>query len=763
MESEELYGALRKYTDKKIKNIQTGNVTVEKGATDTEYLIFTAQKGTDYESKVAFSKEELRGLGVKSIAKNSDGDTIVTLTDNTTQNLGQWNGKNATIETVDDTDYKYTLKISYYDKDNKLISFVTQNLKTNKVEIVQNPNNTENSYKLDVNTYDEEGNKTTVTSDELMAEKYEISPKATNNKYDYRLDIEKTKNDGAKEIKTTSNLRGNMLWSGSDLIGDEIVFEVLADDGKSYSRVSDLYLNSDTNDIYRRTDKGDVNNLWEKVGNIQGKEGNDAYEVAVKEGFQGTRSEWIKSLMGESLGSQIVWEKPNIHEEETLLKVWYYYKVDVLKYGKGSAWLNRYNIPTNKDYEPGTYSFYNGINYLTFTSTRGVIPAKTEKEATQFYVLYDEKNSQVKLYAENRETGENSVLSDWMEVTKSSSKPEGSETVHPAGDIIQYGTWVQTIYLGNSKENAYDCTIATGADVSGFITQETFDNAIGVDNLKTDNQKVKSAINEIFDMVKANKNTALETTNKSLFEAVNELYKKKNIDCYKLKDEDLLAHCLSDNYKILSCNFIYAENCTNVPSNNNGYGYVMLIISQDTHYRQVVFFDPSNGKISTNNIGANATNTDFGEWSGWNYELTSNDITTTIDSSSADNQVVGAKTIYEKTKNMCTTTVADVGTTKIKFTYNTNYEVVNDNCKYIIKNGICTMFLYVKCKTPANAWKTVSKVPKASIINMCSTISSLNGDGFLRCSVNTTGDLSFANGIAGTSYLGTIIYQVSES
>ena len=753
-----VYGALRKYTDEKVKRIQTGNVTVEKTA---DGVVFIAHKGEATETRAEFTRDELRGLGVQSFSKDENGYTIVTYTDGSTQNIGQWNGKNAAVEVVADTNFKYILKFSYYDKDDNLVEITTPNLRQNKVEIVPNTSNTENSFKIDIDTYDEEGNKSTVTSDELMAEKYDISQKATNNKYDYRLDIEKTKNDGTKEIKTTANLKGNEIWIGTNLIGNETISEVLAEDGKNYSRVNDIYINSDTNDIYRRTDKNDINNVWEKVGNIKGLKGDDAYEVAVKEGFQGTRSEWLKSLYGESLSSQIVWEKPNIHDETTLLKVWYYYKVDVLKYGRGSAWLNRYNIPTNKDYEPGTYSFYNGINYLTFTSTRGVIPAKTEKEATQFYVLYDEKNSKVKLYAENRKTGENSVLSDWMEVTKSSSKPEGSETVHPAGDIIQYGTWVQTIYLGNSKENAYDCTIDTGAD--GFISQETFDNAIGADNLKTDNQKVKSAINEIFDMVKANKNTALETTNKSLFEAVNELYKKKNIDCYKLKDEDLLAHCLSDNYKILSCNFICAENCTNVPSDNNGYGYAMLIISQDTHYRQVAFFDPSNGKISTNNIGANADNTYFGEWSGWNHELTSNDITATIDSNSTDEQIVSAKAVYEKTKNMCTTTVTDVGKTNIKFTYNTNYEVVNENCKYIIKNGICTMFLYVKCKTPSNAWKTVSKAPKTSILNMCSTISSLNGDGFLRCSVNTTGDLSFANGIAGTSYLGTIIYQVSES
>ena len=176
------------------------------------------------------------------------------------------------------------------------------------------------------------------------------------------------------------------------------------------------------------------------------------------------------------------------------------------------------------------------------------------------------------------------------------------------------------------------------------------------------------------------------------------------------------------------------------------------------------------------NIGKKANDTDLTAHTGdtnihittaertkWNDKIDKSSITTNIDNSSKEEEVPSAKTIYEKIKNMCTTTVADVKTTQIKFTNNTNYEVINNNCKYIIKNGICTMFLYVKCKTPSNTWKTVSKVPKTSILNMCSTISSLNGDGFLRCSVNATGDLGFANGIAGTSYLGTIIYQVSES
>ena len=61
-------------------------------------------------------------------------------------------------------------------------------------------------------------------------------------------------------------------------------------------------------------------------------------------------------------------------------------------------------------------------------------------------------------------------------------------------------------------------------------------------------------------------------------------------------------------------------------------------------------------------------------------------ITTTINSSSTDSQVPSAKAVYDKTKNMCTTTVADVPTTKI----NINASYISDaNCYYEVKNGIC--------------------------------------------------------------------------
>ena len=57
-----------------------------------------------------------------------------------------------------------------------------------------------------------------------------------------------------------------------------------------------------------------------------------------------------------------------------------------------------------------------------------------------------------------------------------------------------------------------------------------------------------------------------------------------------------------------------------------------------------------------------------------------------IDENAKSGQIADAKAVYDKTKNMCTTTVADVPTTKI----NINASYISDaNCYYEVKNGIC--------------------------------------------------------------------------
>ena len=261
------------------------------------------------------------------------------------------------------------------------------------------------------------------------------------------------------------------IFTGTDITGDvDVIVDVAT------SNVGDLYINTDTSNLYKRTDKLGTTNLWEKVGNIEGKEGDDAYEVAVSEGFIGTRAEWLESLHGEATNSYIVWEKPSLSDDTTEMKAWYYYKVDGEDYGSGSAWLNRFNVPATQDYPAGDFAFYNGINYLCF-SCNTPIPALTQKDTTQFYVLYDEKNKQCQAHFVEIATGTDTSL-NWTDVTVSDSVPSGYLEVRPDVGVIQYGKWVQTIYLGNSKANAYDCTITTGANVSGFITSETFSSII---------------------------------------------------------------------------------------------------------------------------------------------------------------------------------------------------------------------------------------------------------------------------------------------
>ena len=83
-------GSSKKYTDEQLKKYQTGNVTVEKNADGS--LTFIEQKGTTNESKITYTKDELKGLGVQSINKDTDGSCIVTYTDGTTQNIGSFKG-----------------------------------------------------------------------------------------------------------------------------------------------------------------------------------------------------------------------------------------------------------------------------------------------------------------------------------------------------------------------------------------------------------------------------------------------------------------------------------------------------------------------------------------------------------------------------------------------------------------------------------------------------------------------------------------------
>ena len=744
LKAEDALAASIAYTD----SVVTGDLQITETADGG--LQFSANGGV---SIVVLGPDRVRGRGIKSAAINDSRHLIITYSDDEVEDLGLIKVKSDRISINENSEFKMNLKITKYDDDGNEREEITDNLKPAVIKVEEDSSNDDVNYRVKFTTYDENGNPSkTLASPNMIPPKYSITTNKNNNEYAFKVNIS-TKDENCTKLEVTPNLKGNIFWEGVDIIGESMVFEVKADDGINYSRKNDLYLNSETGNIYKRTDTGNVNNFWTKIGCLKGPIGNSAYQEAVEEGFTGTRAEWLLTLVGQSNLTEKRWDKPLIADEGTGMQIWYYYQIDGNE--PNTAW--KYIItPPDGTYPAGDYAFNLNTKYYTFTSTQELVVG--DDGIYDIKYIADERNRKLTAYLTNKETSEETEHT--LDINIQSSVPEGFTEV--IVNTTPLGKWVQTMYLGTSKTNCEEITITTGMSLDGIITSDVFFGIIGDSVLKI-GINVKDAINKMFDMIKSDPDVVLNTNANSLFEAVNELVDKKYMDCYELIDSNLLDHALNSKYKTLSSNFIYCENCTNTPSGNNGYGYAMMIISQDPYYRQLIFFDPANGKINTNNIGANETKDGFGEWSGWNCGLTSNDITTTIDSSSTDKQIVSAKAVYEKTKNMCTTTVADVGITKIRFSYNTNYEVVNDNCRYIIKNGICTMFLYVKCKTPANTWKTVSNVPKTSILNMCSTISSLNGDGFLRCSVNTNGELNFANGIAGTSYLGTIMYQVSES
>ena len=625
MRGDDAYALNKKYTD----SIVTGDVSVTKNADGS--ITFSANGG---QSSVTLSADEVRGRGIKSAIVNDEGHLIITYSDNTVEDLGLIKGKNANVSVKDNTDTKLTLELTNYDSDGNPVTEITPNLKAEKIEVIENSNNADMNYKVDFITYDEEGNhKKIITSPKMKPTEYTIQPNTGNNAYSYKTDT--TKKDENGTVTTTSpNLKGNIFWEGTDLVGDSIVFEVKAEDGINYSRINDLYLNTNTSNIYKRTDKNNVNNTWELIGCIKGIQGDSAYDVAVEQGYTGTKSEWLLSLVGQSNLTEKRWTKPLISEDTTDLQVWYYYQTG------DNAW--KYILtPPDDTYPAGKYAFNLNTKYYTFTSTQELVVGNDGTYDIKY--IADERNSKITAYLTNKETSEKTEYT--LDITITNEVPEGYNEVIVETEPL--GKWVQTMYLGQSKNNCEEITITTGMSLEGIITADVFYNVIGEGKLKTLSETVKGAINEMFDLLKANKDTVLNTTNKTVFEAINELYSKHYMDCYELIDSDLLTHCLNAEYNPLSVNFIYCENCTSAPESSGGYGYAMLVVSQDTHYRQVIFYNPADSKIYINNIGANEANDGFGEWSGWNYELTSNDMTQTVNSNSTHKQIPSAKAVFD--------------------------------------------------------------------------------------------------------------------
>lgn len=402
----------RSWIKKLLENYKTGNVIVEKGATDTEYLIFTAQKGTTDESKVTFSKEELRGLGIKSIAKNSDGDTIVTYTDDTTQNIGQWNGKNVQVEVIEQTPFTTKLKFYYYE------------------------------------------------------------------------------NDGTAKELITENIKGGNIYSGEEVDSQDKLTVVKIIDG---SRVGDLYLNTKTDVLYRRTDDNQASYTWKKIAELKGKTGNSNYEIWLEiPGNEGkSKVQYIEYMRNQFKQVKRVWDKPLLSDEGIDLNCIYYYQEGE------NAWLSKLYVPDTQDFGLGKYTYFDGIRWLSFENNTQVIPSHTMKDTLYFYCIYDEKSLKCRAHSVNKQTGEDKELGDgWTDLTISATKPDESYELHETR-LERLGKWKTTLYAGDTKADALEVTEDGTSSLDGVITTDIFNSILGTEDLETEDKTIKGAINEV--------------------------------------------------------------------------------------------------------------------------------------------------------------------------------------------------------------------------------------------------------------------------
>ena len=455
----------------------------------------------------------------------------------------------------------------------------------------------------------------------------------------------------------TPNLQGigSAIFVGTEITSKQssIVVEI------AESHIGDMYINVDTSDYYIRDDANSINNSWCYKGNLQGIQGKSNYDLALDNGFIGTEADYLASLVGEATLTEIVSSKPDITADTTELKTWYYYQID--GNGSNTAWKYKMYLPNTVDLTAGKYAVYYSMKPYRGEFTVDT-PAMTNKDTYRYYVIMDLNAITTTIYKESIADGTTEVL----ETVQCEQKEPTDEYIIIDEPMEQLGQWVQTLYIGSTKEDASEVTLTTGTSVTGFITTLTFEEIVGNrSNLLTaDKTSIVNAINEHDKLLRNSNADALNTTSKNIVGAINELESKHYLDVFDLQGGSVLDYAKT--FEALTHNYFYANNCSDLPNSMN-YGYCSVDVSQDPLYRDITFYCPTSGRIYVNTIGASADLTGFGEWSGWHEFLMKEDIVTTIDSTSTDDTVPTNKAVYDnaiKDKNIKTyTTLEQVGLT----------------------------------------------------------------------------------------------------
>ena len=434
----------------------------------------------------------------------------------------------------------------------------------------------------------------------------------------------------------TPNLKGagDNIFVGTEIDGTST--PIIAD--ITGSHIGDIYINADNGNLYVRDDENNVNNHWTYKGNIRGIQGKSNYDLALDNGFIGTEQDYLDSLVAENIEALIVANKPVLADPSTKLKTWYYYQVDGDT--DNSAWKYKMVLPNTADYPAGDYCVYYDLKPYcgTFTAES---PALTNKDKYKYYVIMDLQAVTTEVIREDLNTGNTVVL----ETVQCVQQEPTTHTVINA-PMESLGKWVQTLFIGATKEEASEVTLSTGTSVSGFITNIAFEETVGNrSNLKTLNKtSIVNAINEHEELLRENTTDLLNTNSKNVIGAINELNAKHYLDVFDLVDGNVLDYALTANALTYTC--FYANNCDGLP-NNERYGYCYVEVSQDPLYRDLIFNSPTTGRRWCITIGASTDNpTMYGEWSEWHEELLKEDIGDSINSNSTADEIVSAKLAY---------------------------------------------------------------------------------------------------------------------